>query len=629
MRSLPLIFYSFVLILIFCCGGLFFLINYPTVDLEQQRLTAHNAPTIVLDDEGNEWARFQLDRREPIPLTQIPHNAINAFLAAEDRQFFHHHGISWRGIVRSTLINLRHGRVVQGASTITQQLVKLIFLSNERTLVRKIKEQFMALVLEFQYSKEQIIEAYLNTIYCGAGIYGIQAAAQRFWGINAQELSLAQCALIAGLVRSPENYCPTNGKANNGERCLRRRNLVLSLMRDQHFITQKEYETAVAEPLNVRHEKIDTSAPHARELVRQTVEAIVGREQLYAGGLVIKTTINTSLQKNAARLFKQRVVPLRTKAPVDGACITIDTRTRAIKALVGGFNFAESQFNRATQARRQMGSIFKPLVYAAAMQQGVSLTETALDEPLNHIQNWNPRNVNRTFEGAMTLARALITSNNIIAITTFLRVGADAVIDLARRCHLPGPFVPYPSLALGCTDCSLLEATAMYATWAEQGVYEQPYVVEWIKDRWGKKLWKHQPAPEQALPPELCSKMVQALHHVPAHLTQRLESPWLSDLGVESMGKTGTTNESRNCWFIGATPSYVTGIYLGCDDNRPLGGIVSSTRTCAPLWCAINRTIAHPVTTFSIAPRLQKIAVDPRSGQRLQPQDTRGILLLE
>ena len=612
-------------ILAFSSGALFFLVNYPVIDLEQQRITAHALPTIVLDDAGNEWTRFQLDRREPIPLKRIPQNLINAFLAAEDHTFFQHNGISWRGIIRSMITNLSHGRIVQGASTITQQLVKLTFLSNEKTVMRKIKEQFMALILEYRYAKEQILEAYLNTVYFGAGIYGVQAAAQRFWHKNIEQLSLAECALLASIVRSPGNYCPLATK--NQQHCLQRRNLVLKLMQQHAYITTQEYQNSSDQPLNICLET-ETLAPHARELIRNFVEAIVGRERLYAGGLEIKTTLNLTMQKNAEHFFKKQIITLRKQLPVDGACTVVDLQTNAIKVLVGGFSFIESQFNRATQARRQMGSIFKPVVYAAALHQGKTLADIEIDEPLTQVKDWNPHNVHRRFEGPMTLARALATSNNIIAIKTFLHVGSSAVINLAQNCHLPGPFVPYPALALGCTECSLLQATSLYSTIARQGVYQEPYIIEWVKDRWGKKIWKHEAESEQALPPRVCGQLIQALKLVPTYLAQRLQIPWLNDAGIESIGKTGMTNQARTCWFIGATPSYVTGIYLGCDDNSPLLGYVSSTRTVAPLWLAINKTINHPITTFCMDANLKMATVDARTGWPVRPHDSRAINLL-
>jgi len=624
----------FFLFTLCCCasGVLFFLANYPIIDLEQQNLLLQAQPTIVLDDNNNEWTRFQLDRRDPAPYDQVPKQLIHAFLAAEDRNFFHHHGISWRGIARALWTNLTQRRFAQGASTITHQLVKLIFLSQEKTIIRKIKEQITTLIIEYQCTKEQILEAYLNIIYCGNGIYGVQTAAQRFWGIkDIQKLSLAQCALLAGLVKSPAAYCPLHPK--NNDACLSRRNLVLKLMFEQNYCTRAEYEAALQEPLIMLTEKHDaTFARHARELVRQTIESIVGREQLYAGGLIIKTTFNSDIQKKAASSFQKHIAAFKAKkpsTPLDGALVTLDPTSFGIKALVGGNNFETSQFNRAKQAKLQIGSLIKPFVYGAGVMHGLHLWDVVVDEPLTDIPNWNPRNFNRRFEGPMTRARALAVSNNIIAIKTFLEVGAEKVIDFTKKCHLPGPFMPYPSLALGCTECSLMQATAAYTIFVNNGIYQEPYCVEWIKDRWGKKIWKHTVHKEQALPSRVCGQLVQALKLVPAYLAMRLQSTWLTAEGIDSMGKTGTTNDTRNCWFIGATPSYVTGVYLGCDDNRSLEGIVSATKTATPLWLEFNKMLEHHQKTFFSDPTLQPIIINSRTGEIVKNNDPQAIILME
>lgn len=623
MRILSYILIIFICITCFLCGSIFFLAHYPLIDISALEQPIRAQPSIVLDDKGDEWTRFQLDRREPILLQHMPKHLINAFIATEDHDFFQHSGISWRGIVRSLWVNIRKGRFVQGASTITQQLVRLTFLSHEKTFTRKIKEQLTSFIIEYQCTKEQILETYINIIYCGAGTYGAQAAAQRFWKKNVDQLSLAQCALLAGLAQSPSNYCPMYEK--NQERCLTRRNLVLSRMLHHDVITQKEYDTAIKEPLNVHMEKDQTLAPHAREMVRQHLEQLVGRDRLYAGGLIIKTTLNQKIQKQAERTFKRGISVVRPKAPLDGALIMLDASNAAIKALVGGYDFEESQFNRATQAQRQIGSIFKTFVYATALQQGSNLTQLEVDEPLTSIKNWDPHNVHKRFEGPMTLAWALATSNNIIAIKTFLKVGAEAVIKLAQACHIPGPFVPYPSLALGCTECSVLQATAAYATLVNQGNYQEPYLIEWVKDSWGTKLWKHEAISEQVLSPAISSQLVQALQLVPSLLKHRYSKPWVD---VESIGKTGTTNKMTNCWYMGATPNYVTGIYIGCDDNRSLQGIVSSTQTVVPMWLELNKNIVHAQKNFYLDPYLKMVHIHPRTGEMLAKHEPKGIDIL-
>lgn len=631
MRILSFFLYSLSFSLCAILGMLFFLAHYPTIDLEKQNILLHARPTRILDDENNEWARFQLDRREPASFNKIPEILIHAFLAAEDRNFFHHHGISWRGIIRAAWTNLTQRRFAQGASTITHQLVKLIFLSQEKTITRKIKEQITALIIEYQCTKEQILEAYLNIIYCGNGIYGVQTAAQRFWNIqDLKQLSLSQCALLAGLVKSPASYCPLNPK--NHDVCLARRNLVLKLMVQQNYCSQSEYEAALKEPLTIVIEKTDsTCAAYARELVRQTAENLIGREQLYAGGLTIKTTFNMKIQKNAETTFNKHMNEFKTKKPsipLNGALVTLEP-TGALKALIGGSDFENSQFDRARQARRQIGSLIKPFVYGAGLMKGLHLWDVLIDEPITTIPHWNPRNFNRRFEGPMTRARALAISNNIIAIKTFLEVGAQEVINFIQKCHIPGPFIQYPSLALGCIECSLLEITAAYMLFVNNGIYEEPYCIEWIKDRWGKKIWRHRPYKEVVLPSTICGQIIQALKLVPAHLATRLKSDWLKTEQVESIGKTGTTNNVRSSWFVGATPSYITGVYLGCDDNRLLLGSVSATRTAVPLWLEFNKTLEHHQKTFYLDPALRPVIINARTGETTDSTHSQAITLMQ
>ncbi|MCL4378330.1 MAG: transglycosylase domain-containing protein [Actinobacteria bacterium] len=433
-----------VLILVLCitffAGAVFFVINYGTVDFSQLTIsTQKGKPSIILDDEGKEWTRFQLDKREPISLDQMPTHLIHAFLAAEDWQFFSHGGLSFRGIVRSLLVNIYHGRFVQGASTITQQLVKLLFFDSQKTFRRKIKEQIYSLLIEYQCTKEQILQTYLNNIYFGCGIYGVEAAAQRFWGISAKEISIDQAALLAGIVRSPGNYCPLLCPLS----AQRRRNIILNSMRKLNFIDEQQYKDAVlaqADIIEVEEQEVAPHflAPHLKEMIRLELEDVIGKKDLYTGGYTVQTTINKSLQLQAQQLFKNNVATLRSQfnMPFDGALISIDHNNGEIKALVGGYDFHSSKFNRALQAKRQLGSIIKPLIYAVAVKKGMNFAQTEIDEPLAINDNgkiWSPNNHDMQFHGSMTLAQALAQSNNIISIKVLLKIGAQEVISIAKK----------------------------------------------------------------------------------------------------------------------------------------------------------------------------------------------------
>jgi penicillin-binding protein 1A len=572
-------------------------------------------PTILLDDEGNEWARFQLDRREPIAYAAMPDHLINAFIAAEDWSFFTHSGISWRGIFRSMLVNLYHGRIVQGASTITQQLVKLLFLDSKKTFTRKIKEQCSAFLVEQQFSKQQILETYLNHIYFGHGIYGVQAACQRFWGIDAAQISLDQAATLAAIVRSPRNYCPLVHPLSAQSR----RDVILQSMLKLKFITPEAYAAAQAREVGVVERQNTQCAVHLKETMRQWLEEQYGREMLYSGGLVVQTTLNREIQQKAESTFHETVSGLKkTLVPeIDGALITMETQTGAIKALIGGYDFSSSQFNRALQAKRQVGSTFKPLVYAAAIARGKQFSDCELDEPFelesgNSI--WKPNNFNHIFAGEMTLAYALSHSNNIVTIKTFLEIGSDPVIELAKKCHLTGALHPYPSLALGCIDDTLDVVTAMFNVFAHDGVYVEPHYMKWVKDKWGSKIWRYTPRQERVIPSDIVGQVAKVLEHGLQRIRSIFAHKWFDG---EAISKTGTTNDSRTCWFIGSTPRLTTGIYVGCDDNRSLGRNVFPLRTAFPIWLSLYHAIQPAPERFTFDSSLKEYYIHEKTGLRV------------
>lgn len=609
-------------------GAAFFVVHHKCIDLTQLERYQSGKPSILLDDQGNEWARFQLDRREPIALQTMPEHLIHAFLAAEDWSFFHHAGISWKGIIRSTLVNLYHGRKVQGASTITQQLVRLLFFDAKKTFTRKIKEQLLALLVECQFSKEQILETYLNHVYFGCGIYGVQAACQRFWGTDAADISIDQAAVLAAIMRSPNHYCPLL----NPQAACTRRNLILHSMYKLNFITKSEYHEAKNQPCAVVQSH-DQCAPHLKEMIRIYLEELIGKQRLYTDGLTIQTTLNRHAQDAAQKSFTDHCATLRaTLMPqADGGLICVAVATGQIKALVGGFDFATSQFNRAVQARRQMGSIFKPLIYTVALQHGKRFTDIELDVPLQLVQSngtmWEPHNATLQFQGPMTLAWGLSTSNNIIAIKTLLKVGIQSVIDLATKCHIKGPCVPYPSLALGCVDVTLQEAAGMFNIFANHGIYVEPHAVMWVKDSHGKKIWRSMPEHERVIDVTTCGQVAKVLElGLQRVKAQDPEQPWIES---QAISKTGTTNDSRTCWFVGATPELTTAIYIGSDDNSPLGHNVFPIRTAFPIWLNLYRQLPVQTKKFVHDPQLHEVTVHERTGSRVSPHTSGAITIFD
>lgn len=622
-----LFFTLFLFIILFCSvclGVLFYVTEQPWVDFSTLENYNPGKSSILLDDEGNEWARFQLDKREVIKLSTIPQHVINAFIAAEDWNFFKHAGLSVKGIARSLVVNVASGRKAQGASTITQQLVRLLFFENEKSFKRKIKEQITAIVVERQFTKEQILETYVNHIYLGSGIYGIEAASQRFWGKPITQVSIDEAAVLAAIVRSPAHYCPLY----NPESARKRRNLILKNMASLGFITKQDYDIACQKPVTTRIRDTHSFAPHLKETIRLFLEDTVGKQKLYSGGLKIQTTLNRSMQQAAEKAFYDHFKRMEKRfGDLDGALFCIEGATGAIKALIGGRDFQRSQYNRALQAKRQMGSTFKPLICADALSKGRSFSDIEVDEPITltiNNQEWSPRNSTNTFTGPMTLAHALSTSNNIVIIKTFLSSGPDGVIKLARECGLQIDQA-YPSLALGCVEASPAQAVCCMNLFAHQGMYVEPFMVQWIKDEWGTKLWKATPNKKQVLSPTISGQVGKVLMHRIEKAKKARPETWFD---CDALGKTGTTNDSRTCFFIGATPRYSTAVYVGYDDNRSIGKDVFGAQTAFPIFKEFNKQINNDIKHFTFDPGLREKIIHGLTGSECSADDPQAIVTL-
>ncbi len=603
-----------------CLAGAFvFVIHSRCVDFSVLENYNPGQPSILLDDTGKEWGRFQLDRRKFVSLDAMPQSLINAFLATEDHKFYEHHGLSVRGICRSAFVNLYHGKKVQGASTITQQLVRLLFFDAKKTFVRKIKEQIFALLVEFQFTKDQILETYLNHVYFGHGIYGVQAAAKRFWNKDVGNLALDEVAVLAAMVRSPTHYSPISSPAHSQKR----RDTVLRLMQRRGFIDEATCVQAQSIMLRVENPAVDLIAPHLKETIRIFLEEYVGKQQLYSGGLIIQTTINYDIQKQAQKSFYEHVTNLKKNflPGIDGGLLSIAPATGEIKALVGGYDFQQSKFNRVMQAKRQMGSIFKPFVYAVALERGASLRDTEIDEPIELKQGstmWAPQNNTNKFIGESTLARALSYSNNTIAVKTLLKVGVQNVIEMAHRAHIDIDLRPYPSLALGCLDVTLEQAVGAFNIFANNGVYVQPHYLRWVKDKLGVKIYKVDPIKDQVMDSKISSQILKVLGLSMQRLKKSIGEQWF---GGDAAGKTGTTNDSRTCWFCGSTPELTTGIYIGEDSNKSLGNKVYGARVAFPIWYSLSKHVIKNHKHFYYDPSLREVTVDGKTGCISQDKD--------
>lgn len=497
--------------------------------------------------------------------TASPH-LIQAVVAAEDRRFYGHFGIDPRGIARALYVNFRAGRLVQGGSTITQQVAKNVFLDARRKLERKIKEVPMALALELKYTKDEILSVYLNRVYLGAGTFGFEAAAQRYFGKSAKVLSAAEAAMLAGLLRAPSALAPTNDLSRSQDRAA----TIVGLMRDQHRITLAEAERALAHPAVLS----EAAAARAGGAFADWLMDRGGEDRflklLEGADVEIQTTFDPRIQKIAeealAEVFENKVKP-GSRAQ---AAIVVMRPDGSVVAMVGGREKGAAQFNRATQAQRQPGSAFKPIVYAAALEAGASPNDVIEDEPIT-IDGWSPRNYSGNFRGPVTLTEALARSINTVAVQLSENTGRDRVRQMAERMGLTTPIAPGPATALGTSEARLIELTGVYAVIANGGRAVTPHGVRTIRLRGDNEPIDRGPgvSDERVLSETTAGLLTYMMREVVESGTgarARLA-------GREAAGKTGTTQRARDAWFLGFTADYVAGVWMGYDDNVPLTGV--------------------------------------------------------
>lgn len=622
------IFFTIVLSGSFLLGAALVLLEKDWVDFASLDIYTLAKPSVVLDDEGAEIARFELDKRTPVAYDKLPKHLINAFVAAEDHSFFSHSGLSPRGILRSIFVNISHGKIKQGASTITQQTAKLMFLSCERKWFRKFHEAFIAFQLERQLSKDQILELYLNNIYFGRGIYGVDTACRRFWNKSIQDLSLHESATLAAVTRSAKLYSPLNAPGSTK----RRRDMILKSMHALNFISAEEAEQSSAQKLT-----INDFAPgnpirmYVQEWVRLWAEQTFGKDALLQGGLKIKTSLNIPTQEKAEQAFSEVVHRLRIKLgdKLNGGMMAIEPSTGKIKAFIGGYDFKQSQYNRATQARRQIGSTFKPMLYSLAMRADIEMDSIFIDEPIEmQMPNgsiWRPMNWNNAFNGPMTLARAITTSVNTIAIKVFLKLGGKYTVPWTKQFGITHNVTDYPSAALGTAEASVQENVAAFNVFANNGVYVQPFLIEWVKDKHGNTIFEHEQTSKRIIDSRLCSKMVNLLSLRMTESQKVFGKKWLA---CDSIGKTGSTNNASTTWFVGATPTLTTALYIGCDDNTPMGSNLLASRTAFPAWLAFYQQLPVTREHFYRERSLQEYCINWVTGEPAANKNERDVITL-
>jgi penicillin-binding protein 1A len=587
-----LLFPLFLVLTAVLVGGSAGLIVYSFWDLPEVRSLEEYKPSItskVYSDDNRLLAEFYVENRTPVTLTDVPETFLQALIATEDSRFYKHPGIDIRGIARALYRNIRAGTIREGGSTLTQQLAKVLFLTPEKSYVRKLKELALALRIEQRYTKREILTLYCNQIYFGSGAYGVESAARIYFGKPSKELTLAECALLAGLPRSPKYYSPFREPEHAGGR----RAFVLNRMASLGFITRQQADEAKKAPLPVQQKVVAGGpAPYFVEYIRQRVEERFGSGILYSGGLNIYTNINDELQRYAEQAVKTglaRVEARRGKKgaslpPLQAALIAIEPASGRIRALVGGRDFSESQFNRAWQAFRQPGSAFKPIIYAAALERGFGaadlLDDSPLTVPIDRTRNWKPENFTKTYQGPVTVRKALAWSLNVPTVRLFQKIGIDETIRFSRKLGIKSPLAPVPSLALGSADLTLLELTSAYTVFAAHGVRVEPGSILMVTDSTGRTLYVNDSVPEQVLKPETAYLVTNLLRGV----IERGTGWKARELGRPAAGKTGTTNDYHDAWFIGYTPGLAAGVWVGYDDHRSIGPKETGSRAALPIW---------------------------------------------
>lgn len=712
--------------------GLYFHINETLPKINS--LADYHPPVVsrVFSDDGRLVAEFYTEKRIVIPLSEMPEMLKAAFIAAEDSRFFQHKGIDLIGIARAFFKNLEAGTIVQGGSTITQQVTKSFFLTPERSYDRKIKEAILAYRIDNTFTKEEILFLYLNQIYLGHGAYGVEAAAENYFGKSALDLSLAECAMLAGLPQAPSRFSPYRAP----DRARARQLYVLNRMVADGVITPKDAEAAAAEKLNIhsrRNLHLEV-APYYTEYIRRYLQDTYGTETLYRGGLTIHTALNIEMQQiaqeeimtglrdldkrqgyrgplahiephdmsayeeqlklaNGAALdagtilkalvtsldsaknqavvslghatgylphsdlrwarrpnskigyFEARapvlkevlkpgaVILVRLKEPLNdagawlvsleqdplaqAALLTMEAATGHVKAMVGGRSYQESQFNRATQSRRQPGSAFKPIVYAAALDKGYTPASVMIDAPLvfqgaDASSTWKPQNYSREFQGQTLFRRALETSLNVVTVKLLQDIGIDYTIEYARKLGITSEMEPYLSLALGSFGVSLLELVNAYATFCNLGYRSEPIFITRIEDRHGNVLEDNQTRREKVIDAETAYLMTSLLEGAVQNGTGRR----VRALNRPVAGKTGTTNNLFDAWFAGYTPEYITGTWVGFDDVASLGKGETGARAASPIWLGyMQRVMANkPIRPFTIPPGIVFTKIDATTG---------------
>ena len=578
---------------------------------------------VLLDRNEAEMMSRGARYGEAVSVDELPDYLVAAFLATEDRRFYQHFGVDLRGTLRAAFTNYREGRVVEGGSTITQQLAKNLFLKPDRTYKRKLREALLALWLEGRYEKDELLSLYLNRIYLGAGAYGVEAAARTYFDKSARDVSLAEAAMLAGLPKAPSSLAPTQNLDGAAARSLE----VVNNLLDIKAITPFQAREATLNPAVLAANEISPELGYVFDYVASQANKLVGAHD---GDLIISTTLDPKMQIDAQAALRAALTPDAITRRAEQAALISYDRDGAIRALAGGRDYRDSQFNRAVQAKRQTGSAFKPFVYIAALEAGLTPQSRFVDQPID-IDGWEPSNYSGEFTGPMALTQAMAKSINTVAVQVSEQIGRDKVIDVAKRMGITSDLNPHPSIALGATDLTLQELTAAYIPMARQGTSVRPHIIDSIRDETGQVLYQY--APEQST--RIFSKEVGAdLNHL-LYQVMLTGTGRRATLGNRiAMGKTGTTNDWRDAWFIGYTGQLITGVWVGNDKNNGMDKITGGSIP-AEIWSTymtaahqglplVELAGAYPAVTITNEPVLLDFYADVNRGfSRIARERTR------
>ncbi len=602
--------------------GVFLAITRDLPQIRSLETYRPSAVTRIYSSDNILLAELFAEKRDPVPIEDMPAFLKEALVATEDRNFYKHIGIDLKGILRAIIKDIIAGEFVEGASTITQQLTKTLFLTPRKTLMRKIKEAVLALQIERRYTKNEILELYLNQIYFGSGAYGVESAARIFFGKSVKELDLAESALIAGMPKAPSRYSPLI----NPELALKRRNIVLKQMLQTGIITTDAYQNAIKEALHPTTSGAESvKAPYFIEYIKKRLEQNPGASILYKGGLRIITTLSYNLQQSAEdaierglSALEERMIKNGFQKPVPQAALTaLDVRTGGILAMVGGKDFHQSQFNRAVDAKRQPGSAFKPVVYALAIERGFRQNTLILDAPVSFKgaagKPWEPKNFSKDYKGEITLRKALALSKNIPAVRLIEKLGVSSVINFANSLGIQSPMPPDLSLALGTLETSLLDLTSVYAVFPNQGNAIKPYGIIEISDSRGRIIMKAKPKQHAVMSSAGAAIMTDMLRAVVTEGTGRKAKILSRPVG----GKTGTTDKCKDALFIGFSPCVAAGVWVGRDRLLTLGKGETGAKAALPIWIDFMRKTMEDehVQYFDMPDEVIKLNMDTVTGE--------------